>query len=74
MANVRGFEPKDTAGPKPHSDVDATIAVVEVDGEKFIQIDTYGSSDRLMPGKVSQSLRLSEAAFDQLVKIGKDFF
>ena len=28
-------------------------------GNKYLQIDTYGSDDRDIPGKVSQSIQLS---------------
>ena len=42
--------------------------------EKFVQIDTYGSSERAIPGKVSQSLRLSKSAFDELSKLAASHF
>jgi hypothetical protein len=74
MATVRGFEPKELDHQSKHSEVEATICTVEVDGEKFIQIDTYGSVNRAIPGKVSQSLRLSRDAFEQLNKIGLKYF
>lgn len=35
-------------------------------GEKFLQIDTYGSDDRQIPGKVSQSIQFSPEAIKQL--------
>jgi hypothetical protein len=74
MATVRNFEVKDLDRITSHSEVDATISLVECDGEKFIQIDTYGSRDRAIPGKTSQSLRLSETAFKKLSEIaGKHF-
>ena len=68
MANVREFTIKELDRVGSHSDVEATISLIECDGEKFLQIDTYGSKDRQVPGKISQSLRLSQAAFDELVK------
>ena len=66
MAVVREFELKDLDRISPHSEVNATISLVEFDGEKFVQIDTYGSKDRAMPDKISQSVRLTKTAFDQL--------
>ena len=74
MAIVRSFDWKQLDRPSRHTEVEATICTVVVDGEKFIQIDTCGSADRAMPGKVSQSLRMSEQAFEQLIKIGSKHF
>jgi hypothetical protein len=74
MAVVPRFTVKDLDRQVAHTEVEATISTVEVDGEKFVQIDTYGSKNRAIPNKVSQSLRLSKAAFDELVKIGSKFF
>ena len=74
MAIVRNFETKELDRSSKHSEVDATISLVEVDGEKFVQIDTYGSKERAMPGKVSQSLRLSQSAFEQLQTLGEKHF
>ena len=31
---------------------------VEIDGAAYLLLETYGASDRAMPGKVSQSLHL----------------
>ncbi|WCT73587.1 hypothetical protein PQ455_18580 [Sphingomonas naphthae] len=74
MATVRQLETKDLARVQPQGDVAATVSLVELDGEKFLQIDTYGSPDRVLVGKTSQSLRLSKAAFEQLSKLaGKHF-
>ena len=74
MAIVRNFVVKDLERSSKHSEVEATISTVESDGEKFVQIDTYGSPGRAMPGKVSQSLRLSKSAFDELLKVGSKHF
>lgn len=74
MAVVRDFTVRELDRESPHSEVEATVALVEVAGEKFIQIDTYGSKSRAIPGKVSQSLRLSKSAFDDLVKLASTHF
>ena len=74
MAVVRAFEEKELDRQSKHSEVEATISLVEADGEKFVQIDTYGSKDRAFPGKVSQSLRLSKEAFEQLVTLAEKHF
>lgn len=38
-------------------------------GETLLQLDTYGSADREIPGKVSQSIQLDRAAAEDLLKI-----
>ena len=74
MAIVRNFDRKELGRSSRHSEVEATISTVDDGGEKFVQIDTYGSSTRAMPGKVSQSLRISRSAFEQLIKVGSEHF
>lgn len=54
-----------------HTEVDCTYTVVEVEGEKQLQLDTYGSVTRDIPGKKSQSLRLNSQAIRQLKEIIK---
>lgn len=74
MAVVREFELKDLDRVGAHSEVNATVSLVECDGEKFVQIDTYGSKDRAMPNKISQSVRLTKTAFDQLAGYANKHF
>lgn len=55
-----------------HKVADATYAIVISDlGEKQLQIDTYGSSDRKdkTPGHRAQSIRFSSEAIGQLKQI-----
>lgn len=55
-----------------HKDASATYAIVTTDsGERQLQIDTYGSSDRKdkTPGHRAQSLRFSREAIEQLKHI-----
>ena len=73
MATVRKFEWAPGTSGRKHTEVDANISMVEVDGEQFLQIDTFGSTDREMPGKLSQTLRLSKSAYQELVDMGKFF-
>jgi hypothetical protein len=74
MAIVRKLEPKELERSSRHSDAEATVSLIEADGEKFVQIDTYGSKDRALPGKMSQSLRLSREAFERLIELGSKHF
>ena len=46
-----------------HEKVYATYSSFDNMGEHYVQIDTYGKSDRDLPGKISQSFQLdSETA------------
>lgn len=43
-----------------HAPVDATCCVfTDAEGQTYLQIDTYGSPDRQISGKKSQSLQFS---------------
>jgi hypothetical protein len=74
MAVVKRFSVEPQNSRVGHTECSGVIRAIEVGGEKFVQIDTYGSSKREMPDKLSQSLRLTRAAFDQLKKLGDDHF
>ncbi|MBL0055350.1 MAG: hypothetical protein IPP31_03990 [Chitinophagaceae bacterium] len=53
-----------------HKEVDCTCYIIEtVNGKKILQLDTYGSDERKMPGKVSQSIQFSSEAIKQLKEI-----
>ncbi|MDD2299980.1 MAG: hypothetical protein PHU69_10120 [Fermentimonas sp.] len=52
-----------------HSKVAATYSVFEMHGEKYFQIDSYGNSDREMPGKISQSFQLDRKTAEYLVNL-----
>ena len=43
--------------------------VIDADGQKCLQIDTYGSAKRKIKGKKSQSIRLSPKVIAQLQKL-----
>ncbi|MDQ8209305.1 hypothetical protein QEH52_17390 [Coraliomargarita sp. SDUM461003] len=57
-----------------HTEVDCTYSfVVDDNGKQQLQIDTYGSSDRKILGKKSQSIRFSPEAIEQLKQILNKF-
>ena len=74
MALVTQFLKRDINRPSLHKEVQASISVVETDGKKLVQIDTYGRPDREIPGKVSQSLQLDERGAAELMAILKREF
>lgn len=75
MAIVRKLDPLTLEKDSKHSEVDCTYSIVtDNQGKKFLQIDTYGSATRKIPGKKSQSIRFSPSAIKQLRNIlNKEF-
>lgn len=52
-----------------HTKVTTTYSVFEENGYKYVQIDTYGKSDRAIPEKISQSIQLDHESAKFLVKL-----
>ena len=53
-----------------HTNVDCTYDIVtDPQGNRYLQLDTYGSPSRQIAGKKSQSIRLSQQAIQQLKSI-----
>jgi hypothetical protein len=58
-----------------HLSAECTYSViVEENGRKFLQLDTYGSAGRAIPGKKSQSIRFTPEAIRQLGTIIRSEF
>ena len=71
MAIIRKFEPLDLKANARHTETKGGWSVQGQDGEKFLQINTVGSDDREIQGKVSQTLRLTKEAIEQLSDLAK---
>ncbi|TGD64756.1 methionyl-tRNA formyltransferase [Tabrizicola sp. WMC-M-20] len=69
MARIDHLEQKDAVRTSIHSPVDATFHVFEADGVRYLQIDTYGSGERQIMGKTSQSIQFGEEGLAQLRQI-----
>lgn len=69
MAQVNSFERKSMERNVVHGMIEATYTPFEADGEKYLQIDTYGSEARDIPGKKSQSVQLNKQSAVELVAI-----
>lgn len=71
MAIIGKFEKKQgPRSPKEQTEVNCSYFVFDgCDGKKYIQLETYGSSSREIPGKTSQVLRLDENTARQLIGI-----
>jgi len=53
-----------------HDETACTYDIITDDsGARFLQLDTYGSVDRQMQGKKSQTVRFSPEALTQLKRI-----
>lgn len=75
MAKIRGFQ-RGHDNPKLHpTEVVGTFHVgVSDNGKRLFQLDTSGSEERQIQGKISQTLQLDEVAARQLWEIlGKEF-
>jgi hypothetical protein len=67
MAIVRHLEHMVLDKDIPHTEVDCTYSIVADDqGRRYLQVDTYGSTARQIPGKKSQSIRFAPEAIEQL--------
>lgn len=52
-----------------HKQTNATFTVFEHNGQKYFQIDTYGTTERIMPEKVSQSVQFNKDMATMLIEI-----
>lgn len=52
-----------------HTEVTTTYSVFEEDNKRYVQIDTYGKSERALPGKISQSIQFDRESAKFLVKL-----
>jgi hypothetical protein len=66
MAVIKSFTEKTLDRHSRHTEVEATWCIGGQGSTKFLQIDTYGSRDRQLGGKVSQSIRLDARMAGQL--------
>ena len=57
-----------------HEKVYTTYSSFDSDGSHYVQIDTYGRSDREIPGKISQSLQFDKETASYMVALLKDEF
>ena len=66
MALINSFTQKTPERDTKHSEVEATWHIGGFGEQKYLQIDTYGSRERMIAGKQSQSIRLDARAASQL--------
>lgn len=69
MAKIGEFNPVPAESNRIHDVVECGYRSFTVGGERILQLDTYGSTHRAKPGKVSQSIQLDEDSAEALVRI-----
>lgn len=69
MARIDRFEEQPMTGSGRHTRVVCGYRWFDIDGERILQLDTYGSADRAMPGKVSQSIQIDREGAAQLKRL-----
>lgn len=74
MGRITSFQRQPSTAGRPHSEVECGWHVVHADGGQIVQIDTFGSSDRKNPGKVSQSIQLGARAAQEIMAILREVF
>jgi hypothetical protein len=57
-----------------HKPVTCGWRIFRIDGETILQLDTYGSNERQIPNKVSQSIQLDRESAERLLQIIRDTF
>lgn len=75
MAIVRHLEKQPLTIQTVHSETECTYSILtDSAGERCLQIDTYGSTQRKLRGKKSQSIRFTPSAANELRKILTRYF
>jgi hypothetical protein len=70
MARIRHFSQSiGIANARLHTDVECGYRIVGGGNETLLQLDTYGSDERQIPGKVSQSIQIDRTAAAALLQI-----
>lgn len=63
------FTKKDKERNTVHNKVSTTYTTFTNDGKKYFQIDTYGSPNRELKGKLSQSIQIDKEMAKELITI-----
>jgi hypothetical protein len=69
MALIEQFDRMNKDTNRVHEPVTCGYTKFEAGGRTYLQLDTYGSSNRQIPGKVSQSIQLDEAGAAALLDV-----
>ncbi len=72
--DLNRFSIKDKSRYKVHDANSATYSKFEISGDKYFQIDMYGSDTRECQGQTSQTIQFNEREAKELVKLLMDYF
>jgi hypothetical protein len=74
MALISSFTRIEQDSTRVHGSVECGYRIFENEGRRYLQLDTYGSTDRAIPGKTSQTIQLDESAATELTRIIRAVF
>lgn len=69
MALVTQIKPVQKERCSVHGAVECSSVVFSKGGNRYLQLETYGSPTRKLKGKVSQSIQFNEASAKQLQRL-----
>ena len=74
MGLITGFRRNHDSQPNFRTEIECGWNFAEVDGKLLLRLETYGSADREVPGKRSQSMELDEEGARRLAQILEQVF
>jgi hypothetical protein len=74
MALIRMFVQTQKQANRVHDEVECGWTRFDHEGQTYLQLDTYGSRLRQIPGKTSQSIQLDVVSASELLKLIRQTF
>lgn len=69
MALIRKFVKVEKDKQRVHESVECGYSVFAGEGETYLQFDTYGSQERQIIGKISQSIQLDRESAAKIIEV-----
>ena len=74
MALVTSIVEASKERQRTHDPVECSASIFDRNGQRYLQLDTYGSANRKNPGKQSQTLQFNHDSAQQLVELIRKSF
>lgn len=74
MARINDIKRFEKTRNRIHDEVECTYNTFHVDGEKYIQMDTYGTTNREFKGQPSQKIQFNKECAYKMIEILKKEF